>query len=145
MIIKAVRDAKIGIRGEGLKLAVHEQLVFAVSMILRDRREMLDISQSDLARKSGLHRSYIGDLERGSRNLSLKNLSRLAAALDLAPSKMLSLAEKKMASEGPFKLKKKTAPKTAAKTAAKPAASKTVSAKTKAVKATKRTAAAGRA
>jgi transcriptional regulator with XRE-family HTH domain len=98
-------------------------------MILRDRRESLDISQSDLARKSGLHRSYIGDLERGSRNLSLKNLSRLATALELSPSKMLSLAEKKMASEGPFKLKKKTAPKT-------------VSAK--ATKTTKRTAAASK-
>ena len=110
-------------------MAVHEQLVFAVSMVLRDRREALDISQSDLARKSGLHRSYIGDLERGSRNLSLKNLSRLATALDMAPSKMLSLAEKKMATEGPFKLKKKPATakvvtktvKAAAKTAAKPA------------------------
>jgi transcriptional regulator with XRE-family HTH domain len=97
-------------------------------MVLRDRREALDISQSDLARKSGLHRSYIGDLERGSRNLSLKNLSRLATALDMAPSKMLSLAEKKMAAEGPFKLKKKPATakvatktvKVAAKAAAKP-------------------------
>ncbi len=109
-------------------MAVHEQLVFAVSMVLRDRREALDISQSDLARISGLHRSYIGDLERGSRNLSLKNLSRLATALDMAPSKMLSLAEKKMAAEGPFKLKKKPvaakpvakSAKANVKTAAKP-------------------------
>ena len=126
-------------------MAVHEQLVFAVSMILRDRRETLDISQSDLARKSGLHRSYIGDLERGSRNLSLKNLSRLAEALELAPSKMLALAEKRMASEGPFKLKKKPVAKAAAKPAAKASKStkaKTVSAKTKIAKTTKRTAAA---
>ena len=48
----------------------HDQLVFAVSMVLRDRRESLSISQSDLARKSGLHRSYIGDLERGSRGMT---------------------------------------------------------------------------
>jgi transcriptional regulator with XRE-family HTH domain len=137
VILIGSSDAKIEIWGEGFNLAVHEQLVFAVSMILRDRRETLDISQSDLARKSGLHRSYIGDLERGSRNLSLKNLSRLAEALELAPSKMLSLAEKKMASEGPFKLKNKTV--------AKPAASKTVSAKAKATKTKKRTATAGKA
>ncbi|HEY9682545.1 MAG TPA: helix-turn-helix transcriptional regulator [Oculatellaceae cyanobacterium] len=107
-------------------MAVHEQLVFAVSLILRDRREALDISQSDLARKSGLHRSYIGDLERGSRNLSLKNLSRLAEALDLAPSKMLSLAEKKLASEGPFKTKRKTAAKPATGRASSAKSGKTV-------------------
>lgn len=92
-------------------MALHEQLVFAVSMVLRDRRELLRVSQSELARKSGLHRSYIGDLERGARNLSLKNLSRLAAALDVAPSRLLGLAEKKMAAEGPFKIKKKAQPK----------------------------------
>lgn len=94
---------------------MHDQLVFALSLILRDRREALNVSQSDLARRSGLHRSYIGDLERGSRNISVKNLSRLAVALDLSASKLLTLAEKKMASEGPFKLKKK---KPAAATAA---------------------------
>lgn len=108
-------------------MAVHDQLVYAVSMVLRDRRESLDISQSDLARKSGLHRSYIGDLERGSRNLSLKNLSRLAEALDLTASKMLAMAEKKLASEGPYKLKKRTAP-------AKAAATKTVAKKSVAAK-----------
>ena len=95
------------LRGIRILAVFHDQLVFAVSMVLRDRRETLSISQSDLARKSGLHRSYIGDLERGSRNISLKNLSRLASALDMAPSKLLSLAEKKYAADGPFKLKKK--------------------------------------
>lgn len=88
---------------------VHDQLVFALSLILRERREALDVSQSDLARRSGLHRSYIGDLERGSRNISVKNLSRLASALEVPASKILSSAEKRMASEGPFKLKKKKA------------------------------------
>ena len=120
-------------------MAVHEQLVFAVSMILRDRRETLNISQSELARKSGLHRSYIGDLERGSRNLSLKNLSRLATALELAPSKMLSLAEKRLAAEGPFKLKKKPA---APKVAARPAKSTKIVKKI--AKTTRRTAVAGK-
>ena len=87
-------------------MSAHEKLVYSVSLVLRDRRELLSISQSDLARKSGLHRSYIGDLERGFRNLSLKNLSRLSCALDMVPSKLLMLAEKKMAAEGAVKLPK---------------------------------------
>lgn len=106
---------------------MHDQLVFALSLILRERREFLEISQSDLARKSGLHRSYIGDLERGSRNISVKNLSRLASALEVPASKVLSMAEKRMAADGPYKLKKKkaAAPAKPTRVAAKPAKSGT--------------------
>jgi transcriptional regulator with XRE-family HTH domain len=116
-------------------VSVHDQLVFALSLILRERREFLEISQSDLARKSGLHRSYIGDLERGSRNISVKNLSRLASALDVPASKVMGMAEKRMAADGPYKLKKKkaAAPAKPTRVAAKPAVK---SATTKATKAT---------
>lgn len=81
---------------EECKLSQHEQLVLMLSAVLRDRREQLEMSQSDLARISGLHRSYIGDLERGSRNVSVRNLSRLAAAVNLSASRLLSLAEKQL-------------------------------------------------
>ncbi|MDR3614424.1 MAG: helix-turn-helix domain-containing protein [Candidatus Obscuribacterales bacterium] len=114
-------------------MSEHEKLVYAVSLVLRDRREVLSISQSDLARKSGLHRSYIGDLERGFRNLSLKNLSRLSAALDMVPSKLLVLAEKKMATGAVVK-----SPKVKASVGKKSAAkSKTVVKKTATKKITK--------
>lgn len=105
---------------------MHDQLVFALSLILRERREGMEISQSDLARRSGLHRSYIGDLERGSRNISVKNLSRLSEALEVPASKVMAMAEKRMVADGPYKLKKK---KAAPKAAAKPAAKRKVSAK----------------
>jgi transcriptional regulator with XRE-family HTH domain len=98
------------------ELTVHDQLVMALSVILRDRREALDISQSDLARRSGLHRSYIGDLERGSRNISVRNLSRLAVAMGLQPSRLLSLAEKKLVKDGPIKKKRKVAVTTTRRT-----------------------------
>ncbi|HEY9778295.1 MAG TPA: helix-turn-helix transcriptional regulator [Planktothrix sp.] len=88
-------------------MTLEDQIILALSMVLRERREGLSLSQSELARLSGLHRSYIGDLERGSRNISVRNLTRLAEAMDMQPSKLMTQAEKKLKTEGPFKKKRK--------------------------------------
>jgi CheY-like chemotaxis protein/DNA-binding XRE family transcriptional regulator len=44
-------------------------------------REKLALSQDDLAKRAHLHRTYICDIERGARNVSLKNVQKLATAL----------------------------------------------------------------
>ena len=49
--------------------------------IVRTKRLALDLTQEDLAEKAGLHRTYIADIERGARNVSLRNIERLATAL----------------------------------------------------------------
>jgi transcriptional regulator with XRE-family HTH domain len=50
---------------------------------VRERRLELGISQEDLGDISGLHRTYIGHLERGEVNPSLLNILKVAAALEV--------------------------------------------------------------
>lgn len=47
------------------------------------------LSQEALAERAGLHRTYVGDIERGRRNVSLVNIDRLARALSTSPADLL--------------------------------------------------------
>lgn len=51
---------------------------------LRRIRISQELSQEGLALKSGLHRTYIGSVERKERNVSIDNMERLAAALNVS-------------------------------------------------------------
>lgn len=53
---------------------------------VRLRRDHLGISQEELAGRAGLHRTYISDVERGARNVSLESIHRLADALQVPVS-----------------------------------------------------------
>jgi len=68
---------------------IRERFGFAV----KSRREELLLTQEDLAEKAGIHRTYLSDVERGSRNLSLVNIERLAMALDVSLSGLFKLVE----------------------------------------------------
>ncbi len=47
-------------------------------------------SQEELAFQSGLHRTYVGAIERGERNVSALNLRKIASALDVSLTKLFA-------------------------------------------------------
>ncbi len=57
---------------------------------IRDRRQILGVSQEEMAAKCGLHRTYYGSVERGERNIALQNIVRIADALEVDPSDLVS-------------------------------------------------------
>lgn len=61
----------------------------AVGQSLRAYREAKGLSQEAFADELGVHRTYMGGIERGERNLTLKSLERIADRLDLDPLTLL--------------------------------------------------------
>ncbi|MBE9010690.1 helix-turn-helix transcriptional regulator [Pseudanabaenaceae cyanobacterium LEGE 13415] len=60
----------------------------AFGLRVRYFRKRLGLSQDDLAARSDLHRTYIGGVERGERNISLLNILRLADALHVTAKQL---------------------------------------------------------
>ena len=61
---------------------------------VRKLRKEMGWSQENLGERAGLHPTYVGGIERGERNVSLENLSRLAAAFDLSLSELFEFPSK---------------------------------------------------
>lgn len=60
-----------------------------LALNLRRLRAEHGISQEDLAGLAGLHRTYVGSIERSERNVSIDNIAKLAAALKVKSSELL--------------------------------------------------------
>jgi len=50
---------------------------------VKELRKKQNLTQSEFAKKSGLHKNYIGMVERGERNIALKNIEKIANTLGL--------------------------------------------------------------
>ena len=57
---------------------------------IRTLRRERGLSQEDLADEIGVHRTYMGGVERGERNLTLRSLERLAERLGVSPLSLLA-------------------------------------------------------
>lgn len=65
----------------------------AFGKAVRKHREAAGVSQEQLADLAGIHRTYIGDVERGERNLGLVNVYRIADALNVTVSELVADAD----------------------------------------------------
>lgn len=66
----------------------------ALGRAIRERRGEQEISQEDLAGLAGMHRTYVGEIERGLRNPSYRHLVKLASALELLLSELVARSER---------------------------------------------------
>jgi DNA-binding XRE family transcriptional regulator len=82
--------------GDRMSTNTEHKILEALGDAMRHRRVMLGFSQETFAETVGLHRTYVGSVERGERNVSLLNLTRIAGALGLRTSALLMLAEEEM-------------------------------------------------
>jgi transcriptional regulator with XRE-family HTH domain len=69
---------------------VEGDLQRTVGRNLRAYREARGLSQEAFADVLGVHRTYMGAIERGERNLTLRSLERIVARLDLDPLVLLT-------------------------------------------------------
>jgi len=81
---------------------------------IRELRKWRGLSQEKLAAKAGLHFTYIGDIERGKRNVAIENVSKIAKALEIELADLFKsdeAIEKKMRVDDIAKLLKDRRPK----------------------------------
>ena len=74
--------------------------VLEVGRVVRRFREQASLSQEELAERADLHRTYIGAVERGERNLTVVSLDRISSALRLKPSTILTAVEEQLKRAG---------------------------------------------
>lgn len=61
-----------------------------VGMRIRKAREAMGISQEELAERAGLHRNYVGSVERGEREIGITRLACMVGSLGLSLSEFFS-------------------------------------------------------
>jgi transcriptional regulator with XRE-family HTH domain len=69
-----------------------EDIQARLGVVIRTRRRDLGLTQEELGFRAGLHRTYVADVERGARNLTLRSVVQLARALQIALGDLLAYA-----------------------------------------------------
>ncbi|MBZ2172892.1 helix-turn-helix domain-containing protein [Nitratidesulfovibrio sp. SRB-5] len=83
---------------------LEKQQLMALGTTIRQIRESLGWSQEQLAERVELHRTYIGGVERGERNLCLLNILAIAEAMGMPPGRLIGRAFPDHAASTPLRL-----------------------------------------
>ena len=70
------------------------ELIEIFAKNLRDQRLRMNLTQESLADACDLHRTYIGEIERGERNISLRNLQKIADVLQIKAADLITESQK---------------------------------------------------
>jgi transcriptional regulator with XRE-family HTH domain len=71
------------------KISARDAVLMAFGLAVQARRREIGLSQEEAAARAGIHRTYFADVERGARNVGLKNVVAIARGLDVTPSDLL--------------------------------------------------------
>lgn len=58
---------------------------------VKEQRRLQGLSQEQLAEKAGVHRTYVGMIERGEKNITLTNIKKFADALEISISELMKI------------------------------------------------------
>ena len=70
-----------------------EAAIRGLGRTVRKERERMKLSQEDFAELCDLHRTYVGQVERGEKNLSFENILKISKAMGLRPSRLFQKAK----------------------------------------------------
>jgi transcriptional regulator with XRE-family HTH domain len=70
--------------------------LLSLGEVIHDLRTQKGLSQQELADLVGAHRTYVSDIERGARNLTVVTVCHIAHALQISYSQLFRLAEERM-------------------------------------------------
>lgn len=76
-----------------MKKSEYKKILILFGKKIKNLRKEQNLSQEELANKAGLHRTYIGMIERGERNITLINMEKLAKALNISLYKLLEFKD----------------------------------------------------
>ena len=71
------------------KAGGRDSVLMEFGLAIQKRRREMGISQEEAASRVGIHRTYFADVERGARNVGLKNVVAIARGLDITPSDLM--------------------------------------------------------
>ena len=70
-------------------LRERDPVLVTFGLAVQKKRRNLGISQEEAAARAGIHRTYFADVERGTRNIGLKNIVAIARGLAVSPSELV--------------------------------------------------------